>query len=267
MSEQNGNLVKVNLLTALLISGAMTADAIPTSFTEDFSSATVNPNLIAPTEFVFGPNSSPAGVAQNPSGTRRYVTTTATDFNTVDFIFQITIHVSTPTATQTPFVGFGSGLEDPNFFFEPHTSAYLRQFPDDFESGQLRLTVSSGAQVPPNQPPESIISPTPGPGNGTHRAQIQKTGDLVTFSLDENYTGVFMPDYSTTLSMTSDLSFLDDSNSRLFFGVQSGATTFDDLSIAVVPESSNTAVLMACGILCCAGFRRLMKQSRLRHRA
>ncbi len=234
------------LLVFVLVNALPTEAAL--SFAEDFSSPTISSNLVAPSEFLFGPDASPVGTAQNPSGTRRYVTTVATDFNTVDFIFEITFSVNTPTPAQTAFVGFGSGIDDPNFFSEPHSSIYLRQFPDDFESGQLRLTISTGAQIPPNQPPELIMSSTPGPGNGTHRAQIKKVGDLVTLSLDEDYAGgAFTADYAATRSMGADLAFLNSANSRLFFGVQSGNTTFDNLTVTVVPEPSTA--LFGLGLL------------------
>ena len=146
------------LVALFLVSFGKVMTCGASSFTEEFSGANINANLNFPSEFLFGPNASPSGTAQNPSGTRRYVSTVATDFNTVDFIFEITYSVGGPTASQTPFVGFGSGLEDPNFFFEPHTSIYLRQFPEDFTSGQLRVTISANAQIPPNQPPEYTIS-------------------------------------------------------------------------------------------------------------
>ncbi len=251
----------LRLTSALLALGSVSATAAIT-FTEDFSGPTINSNLFAPSEFLFGSNASSLGVAQNPSGTRRYVTTTATDYNTVDFTFEITFTVNTPTAAQTAFIGFGSGAEDQNFFFEPHTSIYLRQFPDDFASGQLRLTVSSAAQVPPNQPPEFTISGPTGPGNGTHRAQIQKTGSVVTLSLDEDYAGgAFTPDYTTSRNLTTDLPFLNSTNSRLFFGVQSGNTTFDNLSVNVVPEPSS-ALLLLSGVALCLRRRSLRTNQR-----
>lgn len=220
-----------------------------TSFIEEFSAASINSNLDAPSEFVFGQNSSPMFTAQNTSGIRRYVTTKDTDFNTVDFTFQITFSVNSPTATQTAFIGFGSGLEDPNFFSEPHTSIYLRQFPDDFEAGQLRLTISNSAQTPPNQPAESTLSAPTGPGNGTHRVQIAKVGNIVTLSLDEDYGGgAFEPNFTASRDMAADLPFLDSTNSRLFFGVQGGNTTFDNLTVDVVPEPSSLFFLSGAAL-------------------
>lgn len=256
INRQSPHIMKKGILLAAFSFLGTIATHAALIITEDFSGSTINPNLVAPSEFLFGPNSTPVGTAQNPSGLRRYVTTTATDFNTMDFVFEITFSVNGTTPDQTPFFGMGSGLADPNFFFEPHTSIYLRQFPDAFESGQLRATISSGAQVVPNQPPEFTISPTPGPGNGTHRAQLKKIGDLVTLSMDENYAGgAFTADYSFSRNLSTDLSFLNSTNSRLFFGVQSGATTFDNLSIVAVPEPSNTVILVG-GILLCAGITR-----------
>src|SRR5262245_58542048 len=109
---------RIEALFAAIVACAIQAEAA-IAFTEEFSAATISPNLVAPSEYKFGPNSTPAGSAQNPSGIRSYVTTVATDFNTVDFVFEISLRVSSGTATQTAFIGFGSGLPDPNFFFEP----------------------------------------------------------------------------------------------------------------------------------------------------
>ena len=65
-------------------------------------------------------------------------------------------------------------------------------------------------------------------------------GNLVTIGLDTNYTaGPFVATYSVTKSMLTDLSFLNSTNTRLFFGTQIASTTFDDLSITgstPVPE-------------------------------
>ena len=92
------------------------------------------------------------------------------------------------------------------------------------------------------------MSGTPGPGNGTHRAQITKFGDTLTLSLDEDYSGgPFTPDFNFSRSMSADLAFLNSGNSRLFFGVQSGNTTFDDLTVTVVPEPNSIPLLLLGG--------------------
>lgn len=250
------------VVATLAIASCPLNSSAAVSFSENFSNSTVTPLLVAPSEFFFGPNATPVGTAQNSSGTRRYITTSQADFNLVDFVFEITFTVNSPTPAQTAFIGFGSGEGDPNFFTEPHTSIYLRQFPDDFENGQLRLTISSAPQSPPNQPPETVISGATGPGNGTHRARIQKVGDIVTLGVDEDYGGgPFIADYSAVRSMTTDLAFLNGTNSRLFFGVQSGNTTFDNLTVAVVPEPASTA-LCGCGVLLLARRSRISRKDR-----
>ena len=56
-------------------------------------------------------------------------------------------------------------------------------------------------------------------------------------SCDVDFTdGAFVPDYSISRRMDTDLAFLNDSNSRLFFGVQGPNTTFDDLVVTVYPS-------------------------------
>lgn len=216
---------------SLLLSLFVTVEAA-VSIEEDFSFNSIS-SMIAGSDFVFGFDSIPNGTAQNITGQRRYLRTVATDYSNVDFVFEITATIGAGDASQAAFVGFGEGLGDENFFFEPHTSAYLRQFPDDFEGGRSSFTISSAPQMPPNQPPTTVISTEPAPGSGVHRFQIRKSGDVVVFTIDEDYNGVFTPTYSISKSLSIDLPFLTNTNARLFFGTQGSSTTFDDLRLVV----------------------------------
>ena len=224
------------LTAALLIHlsgfGSKAADA----FTEDFSGTTLTPLLIKPNVFASGANANPVGTLQNPSSNlRQFVTTAAADYNTVDFEMAVTVTVRASNPSQTAFVGLGSGIPDPAYFTEPHTSVYFRLFPNDFLSGTLDLTVSTA----PASPTTVVVSSSPHPGEGTHRVQIKKVANFVTLSCDVNYTGgPFVADYTVTRRMDTQLAFLNSTNSRLFFGVQGANTTFDDLSIKVSPKAS-----------------------------
>lgn len=199
-------------------------------FSEDFNASSLATPLIVPTLYSSGSNATPNGSLQNVVFTdfREFVRTSATDYNTVDFQMDITVSVSGSNPSQTAFVGIGSAIPDPNYFTEPHTSIYMRLFPDDFLNGSLGLTITPDA----SSHVESILSNPPHPGAGEHRVRIRKQGNLLTFGVDADYAGAdFIADYSVTKQMDVDLPFLNGSNSGLFFGVQGPGTTFDNLQI------------------------------------
>lgn len=214
-----------------------TAAKAADSFSENFSNTNITTRLIAPAGYIFGTNATPVGTAQNAvfSDFREYITTAAADYNTVDFVMEITVSVRGPGPSQTAFVGFGSAIPDPNYFTEPHTSIYLRLFPDDFLDGALGLSISTD----PSHHEEAVDSSSLHPGEGTHRVQLRKVANVLRLSCDVDYAGgPFVADYSVTRRMDTDLAFLNDSNSRLFFGVQGTNTTFDDLTVTVLPRLS-----------------------------
>lgn len=222
-------------LVALLSLLSVSIQATPPAFIEDFSATTINASLVSPAGFVYGANASPSGTAQNTSTFRRYVTTAAANYNTVDFVAEVTFTVNGGLGPGAAFFGFGSALQDASFFNEPHTSIYLRAFPHDFDSGKPSFTVTSvpGLRTDSDQ--------TVALGNGTHRGRIQKTGNVVTLSIDGNSTsGSFVADYTFTRDLSADLPFLNSTNSRLFFGTEADTTSFDNFSITVaLPSNPN----------------------------
>jgi hypothetical protein len=229
------------LAVASNIYGAVTSSVaavrLPeSSLTENFDGLTVPPSLEVAAGYVFGTSSSPAGRAQNSSGSRSYIRTVADNYATVDFTFQVTVTVANGGGPNIAFVGIGSGLGDPGYFGEPGGSAYLRCDPDDFVSlygGALNFFTAPG--FGPGHNGVAISSSSNHPGSGTHRVQIRKQGNLLSFGLHRNYAGgPFVATYSTNLSLSANLSYLNATNSRLFFGTMAPQTTFDDLSIAVV---------------------------------
>jgi len=222
------------LVLALAFLPLSAAEGSSLFFSENFNTTTMSGDLTAPAGWTSGTDSSPADVAQNNSGFRTYVSTVATNYNTVDFVYEISFTVAGGGGGGIAYVGIGSGLPDGGFYDEPSTAFYLRQSPSDFGNGFTGTTIG----LPDGTHNESTIA-DPGPGDGTtYRAQIQKLGNLVTIGLDTNYTtGPFLATYSVTKDLLTDLSFLDSTNTRLFFGTEISSTTFDDLSITgSVPE-------------------------------
>lgn len=202
-------------------------------FSENFDATTVTNNLSVPTGWTFGTDSTPNGVAQNNASQRTYISTAATNYNTVDFTYEITFSVR-GGAYGIAFFGIGSGQPNPDFYDEPYGAFFLRQAPSSFARGETSWTISTPTD--PENPSENIFLYSGG-GDGTYRAQLLKSGSSLTLGIDGNYTGgPFAADFTITKSL-ADLSFLDATNSRLFFGTGDSATTFDNLSItAPVPE-------------------------------
>ncbi|MFM8891396.1 MAG: hypothetical protein ACKOTB_07195 [Planctomycetia bacterium] len=230
---------------SVFVAGLSAAHGDAIFFSENFDATTVTSNLSVPAGWTSGSNSTPAGVAQNNapavydpdsetySDPRTYISTAATNYTTVDFVYEISFTVG--SGGDIAFFGIGSGQPDPLFYGEPASSFYLRQSPTSFANGLTGVTIA----LPGGTHNEFTLA-DPGPGNGTYRARMQKVGNEVTIGLNPNYTGgPFVATYSATRNMATDLSFLDSTNTRLFFGTSGPLTTFDNLSITgpdPVPE-------------------------------
>ncbi len=163
-------------------------------------------------------------------GSRSFVRTRATNFNEVDFTAEVTVTINDTAGPNIAFFGIGGGEPDATEFRNPIPALY-------FETHNLRIEVDSGA----NSNDAAVQFFTNVGGLGTHRLQITKLGDDVTFSVDLNFAGgVFTADESHTVSLAALAPFLDATNSRIFFGSEThtSPTTFDDLviTVAAIPE-------------------------------
>ncbi|MCX6937562.1 MAG: hypothetical protein NTU80_06635 [Verrucomicrobia bacterium] len=186
------------------------------------------------------------GVATKTAVARSYIRTVATNFNTVDFSFAATYTVSANSGgAGIAFFGIGQGAPDAGFYEEPLISGYMRSFPNNFDSGSSKISInSSSGNVDESRPSFG------NPGSGTHRALITKTGDTITFAIDANSSGgTFVADFSTTLSLSANLSFLNATNSRLFLGAGGSAATFDSMVITAVPEPASAGLIAGLATL------------------
>ncbi len=252
------------LLTRFVLASALTASTgIPAHgetlfFSENFDATTVTSNLSVPTGWTSGTDSTPNGVAQNNANARTYISTVATNYNTIDFTYELTFSVG-GGGGGIAFFGIGSGQPNVSFFDEPYAAFFLRQWPTNAGNGQTGWTISTIAN--PASPSENVFA-DPGTGNGTYRAQLLKSGNSLTLGLDVNYSGgPFAADFGITKSLLADLGFLNATNSTLFFGTEASATTFDDLLVAApVPEPSTYA--MALAGLACGGYTMFRRRKR-----
>ncbi len=203
-------------------------------FTEDFNTPTYSSNLeasggsIAWTSGVAGSGAlSGESVIQHQAGSgyeRNYIRTVDSDYNTIDFRMQVTFTTDGPDPNSLLFIGLGNGVPGAYGPGEASTGIYLRSHPSAWAGYDSIASKYNDAG--------SYLSGY-AVGNGTHRLQIEKVGDLLTFAIDKNYNGSFAIDY-TWASFDLNLptySFLDDTNSRLFFGTGTAYPQFDDLTI------------------------------------
>jgi hypothetical protein len=246
----------LTLLLAFVVVGPAAQGGL--FFTDDFSSSSANSNLSVPSGWTFGTDSTPNGVAQNNASEydpdseefvtpRTYISTVATNYNTIDFTYELTFSVG-GGGGGIAFFGIGSGQPNVDFYDEPYAAFFLRQWPTSAGNGQTGWTISTIAD--PASPSENVFA-DPGTGNGTYRAQLLKSGDSLTLGIDVNYIGgPFAADFAITKSLLTDLGFLNATNSTLFFGTADSATTFDNLLVAApVPEPS-TCVMALAGLAC-----------------
>jgi hypothetical protein len=244
-AERNFSIpVKLLVLTTAVLSSFGAVLEAASTFSENFDSTTITSDLTAQSGWDFGSNSTITGTAQNSSGTRTYVTTTATDYNTVDFTAQVKVHLNGGSGNGIGFVGFGAGTPA-GTYGEPGNSLYLRLGPSNFGPFVDATIQPSGVNA-------TLADPSL--GNGDYLVQVQKIGDSITLGVEQNYSsGAFVatPGMTYIASLSSDLSFLDSTNSTLFFGSQVGNTTFDDFSVTVAaaPEPSKAMLaVLGCGL-------------------
>ncbi|MEI7909535.1 MAG: hypothetical protein WCK77_07850 [Verrucomicrobiota bacterium] len=204
------------------------------SFTENFANTTVTPALTLASGWVSGAdNTNYPGTAEVTSGPRSFITTASSDYNTVDFTAQTVFTLRSGGGQGAAFFGFGPGTAG-GTYGEPTSSYFLRLGPSNF-----------GPFIDANNGPGSAntLLLQPSLGDGTYMAQIQKTGNNVTFSVEQNYvSGAFAatPGLSITESMTGGLSFLNGTNSKIFIGTQPTTGSSDDDPPLFDPTKSTT---------------------------
>jgi hypothetical protein len=223
-------------LACLLLPAAARAQS---SVNETFSGPTLSSDL----ELSLADSFSFNGVATNTANTRAYIRTVATNFNTVDFSLAVTYTISPGAGGGgTAFFGLGSGAPDGSHYGEPLTAGYMRSKPDVFEPGGSQISINNGSALDESRADFGTL------GDGTHRALITKTGNTLTFAIDagsDSLSGAFVAEFSTTLNISTELSFLNNTNSRLFVGGETTEVTFDSMVITTtaVPEPAAAGLI------------------------
>jgi hypothetical protein len=223
----------------LFSSTAQNAKAAPISFTEDFSNAASLPGPFLEQSAGGTPATFDGAVATFPDLTpawpppgRSYLRTIDDDYNTVDFVAEITVTIFNGQFFDggDGLVWFGMGIGEPNpsFFNGPSVipCLFMRPSPDNFHSGVVVVN-DNGLET---------HFPTVLAGTGTHRLQMSWDATLqeMTFAIHEDFAGgPFVASISFGPFDGSDNGY-NATNSRIFFGGTSG-TIYDDLAVQTSP--------------------------------
>ena len=208
----------------------VTVNAVPESINEDFSGSLSIDLQDADTAYTIA-----GGVISKTvfggGNVRSYIRTVDKDFNTVDFVAELTFTTTAGQGTMIHFFGLGPGDQDGGSFSNESAGALFRIHSSDTIGGR----VDAGVRFPLGTFTGSSIGDITTSGD-THRARITKSGNLAVFAIDRDFTGTFVADItSPTLDLASVAPFLNNTNSRIYFGTASATDVFDDLLITVTP--------------------------------
>ncbi len=228
---------KVVILTMVLSTVAWVPSFGTIAFSTGFEGPGLDANLQDPSgAFTI------SGTAFNTAGAdRRYLSTIETSYNSVPTWTAELVFV-TPTGEHGGiYYGLGSAVPDPSYYDEPSNSIFANFFHLSWHPDGMLVQkhTSGGVQTSTLQAFPQFASGSP------QRAIITKSGDSITFALDINNDGGV--DYtSNAYSLASDAPFLNNTNSRIFFGTTESGIQFD--SLTVTPEPA-TMGLMLLGVV------------------
>ena len=224
---------RITLLSALIIGSAVPAASAAISLTDSFSGPTLTAGLEASAADTY--TVSNGAVSNTGTSGRQYIRTVASNLRSQDFSMSLTYTIVDGYGDYgIAFFGLGSGAPDEDFHGEPLYAVYFRNSPDDFNDAYLNASINSGAGT------VDELQPVGAAASGTHRVRLTKLSDLLTFEFDvDSSGGDFTSDYSQSIDLgLPAFSFLNDSNSRLFFGSQAAGVAFSEVSISAVPGPS-----------------------------
>jgi hypothetical protein len=215
----------------------------PPFFVEDFNSGLPSPNLLGYENFTLDDGAIRSNGLISDDNDRRYMRTAISDYNARDFRYDLTFTTNTDGIH---FIGIGSGNRRPGVQFghnEPWESLFFRVHAPNAAGGYVSVA---------NHPASDVVVLGNLPTAGTHRSRIEKVGSAITFSIDRNYQGVFVADMSHTFpDIAAVAPFLNNSNSRLFFGTVYAIDSFDDMSVVPEPGGIMSLGVAAIALLLC----------------
>lgn len=217
-----------------------------TLFTEDFSDNSASPNMALGTGHG-SPQTNFTGAFTITSGSnsRIYLGTNDTNYNTIDFTFEVDVTVPVAIFSDPwtiAFLGMGSPNANGGSYGEPTTGSNIVMALRADDLGNFgNLTSRDNGAFSPQQNPIGLTVATHG-----MRMDWNATSKQATFLFDLNNDGTYDP--ALTFVVNGADNGFTGSNSQLFLGGGNGLI-FDNISVtAPVPESS-AALLGGLGVL------------------
>jgi hypothetical protein len=170
-----------------------------------------------------------SGNEASASTNRHYITTVHADYIARDWTYDITVLSPATAPDDILFIGFGEATPDPTYFNEPRNSINFRihQGATGFGNG-WRVDVgahSVGYAVFTYLEMGVGFLPPMAPEGSTFTVRIRKSGNAMTFRILGTPIEVCIPDVRAYAP------FLDETNSRVFFGNASGDYSFADMRV------------------------------------
>ena len=223
------------MLVIVALAGAWTpfAPALAQSafFVEPFMGADIGVHLTdADSQFLLGKGYVHRAGNEGPASTNRhYITTVSHDYVSRDWTYDITFVSPASAPDDILFVGVGEAVPDPSYFNEPRNSLNFR-----VHQGLYGFSNGWRVDVAAHSVGYGVFTfiemgvgylPPTAPDTGTFTARIRKSGNEITFQILGTPILVTVPD------VHSYAPFLDDSNSRIFFGNASGEYLFAEMRV------------------------------------
>lgn len=140
---------------------------------------------------------------------RQYAVTKKGDYLTKDFTLEVIYTLNNGNSKDIVYVGFGEA-DRGNVYNEPGNSVFLAIHPPNVGKGEVRLS---------NSPAKALHIVGKVSKEGTHRAIIEKKGDVVTVSIDVDNDGKLDDEIEKTIpDVKAVAKFLNSKNTHLFFG-------------------------------------------------
>ena len=221
--------------TMVLMLALLTASALATSntFTDHFTTVLGDHLEDDDGAYEITPADKIHRISTSGKDDRSYVRTIAPSYASGDWTYTITFDTrGTGIKQEIVFVGIGSGASStsatPSPFGEPASAATFRIHQAGF-GGRVDMVAidANGNHIAGTFAILGHIPP-----HGEYKARVEKVAGDLTFSILETTTEAVILDDVTPVSGTMPIpTFLNDTNSRLYFGSAWPETTYDDMVV------------------------------------
>ncbi len=175
------------------------------------------------------------------SSIRAYVRTKKSNYLSIDFVASLTYTQYGGGGPGGIFFGIGSSQNNPNFYNEPSQSIFFLDFANDFafKGISVRRWIENGSRIKE----EDRFTSEPESFEGLAKVQIEKVGNTLTFKADLRFDGLdFKPHFSESIDLYTEASFLDDTNSHVFFGTGRSGSVFHELVLRSLDQQKQAEV-------------------------